>query len=49
MMEMSRNNKFLVNHADQWIQLASPIIFIDSFKRLCFSWTSSCENNINLS
>ena len=42
-MEMTRNNKFLVNQALQWIQLASPIIFIDSFKRFCFSCTNSCK------
>ena len=40
-METRRKRRFLVNHAHQWIQLASPIIFIDSFKRFCFSWTNS--------
>ena len=41
MMETRRNNKFLVNQAVQWIQFANPIIFIDSFRRFCFSCTSS--------
>ena len=42
-METRRKRRFLVNHAHQWIQLASPIIFIDSFKRFCFSWTNSYQ------
>ena len=35
--EMSKNSRFLVNHALQCTQFGSPIIFIDSFKRACFS------------
>ena len=39
--DISKNRKHLVNQASQWIQLDSPIIFMDSFKRHCFSYTSS--------
>ena len=42
-IDISRNKRSLVNQASQWIQFASPIIFIDSFKRWFFSKTSSCK------
>lgn len=48
LMETRRKRRFLVNHAHQWIQLASPIIFIDSFKRFCFSLTSSYKKKENI-
>ena len=42
-IDISRNKRSLVNQASQWIQFASPIIFMDSFKRWFFSKTSSCK------
>ena len=39
--EINKNRKHFVNQASQWIQFDRPIIFMDSFKRHCFSYTSS--------
>lgn len=39
-IEIIRKRKYCVNHADQCTHDCSPIIFIVSFSRFSFSWTT---------